>query len=377
MKKKILVCAYFAKNIGDDLFLKVLFDRYPHVNWELLTANRNYLQIFKAYKNVKIIYSYRDIHIGKHHFNLFFLVYQFVRYIKKYDAVVNIGGSIFMQSPAWQMKLAERDYLTSKLKAEKNFILGANFGPFQDDNFVSQYHELFTKYDDVCFRDSYSYNLFKDLENIRVAPDVVFNFKDKQADHCEKTIGFSTIHLKGRTELKKYTEQYNQKIAQLTEGYIEAGYQVKLFSFCENEGDLEGIHKIKNEVDAKYMNQISVIHYTGDFDKFLHEFKSCERIIGTRFHSLILAILYNLPFYPLIYSKKTSNFLADLGFENQGHHIKDIENLTINHVIAIESFSQMKDEQVFLDANRQFEKLDEFIGRRSEANDQTEALVCN
>ena len=31
--KQILVKAYLANNLGDDLFLKVLFDRYPNIRW--------------------------------------------------------------------------------------------------------------------------------------------------------------------------------------------------------------------------------------------------------------------------------------------------------------------------------------------------------
>lgn len=377
MKKRILVAAYFAKNVGDDLFLKVLFDRYPHVTWVLLTANRDYRKIFKAYKNVKITYSYRDVKIGKYHLNLFYLINKLLLGAKKYDAIVHIGGSIFMQSPAWRMKLAERDYLIHNFKAKRNFILGANFGPFKDRFFIKKYRDLFMKYDDVCFRDSLSYKLFKGLENVRYAPDVVLNLKDRQTNAPEKSIGISTINLENRAGLNKYTEQYNLKMAQLIKGYIEEGYQVKLFSFCESEGDLQGIEAIKGKIEPKYMESITVINYMGDLDGFLRAFKVCERIIGTRFHALILAMIYDQPFYPLIYSQKSSNFLADLSFQNQGCQIKDIEHLNINDVRSAEYFNQLKDKQVFSEASKQFEKLDAFIGQGSEANEQTKNVVCN
>lgn len=377
MKKRVLVTAYFAKNVGDDLFLKVLFDRYPHVNWELLTANRDYLKIFKTYNNVKITYSYRDIKINKYHFNPFFLINKLLQGAKKYDAIVHIGGSIFMQSPAWRMKLAERDYLIRKFKAKRNFILGANFGPFKDRFFIKKYRDLFMEYDDVCFRDSLSYQLFKGLENVRYAPDVVLNLNDRQTKSPRKVIGLSTIHLENRAGLKKYSERYNHKIAQLIEGYIEEGYQIRLFSFCETEGDLQGIKDIKRAVDPKYLKSIKVINYQGDLDAFLKDFKACERIIGTRFHALILAMIYDQPFYPLIYSQKSSNFLADLGFQNLGCQIKDIEHLTMNDIRTLENFNHLTDKQVFLEASKQFAKLDEFIGERGEENEQTKDVVCN
>lgn len=377
MRKRILVCAYFAKNVGDDLFLKVLFDRYPSIDWKLLTANRNYLKIFKDYKNVEITYSYRDAKLGKYQFNPFFIMNRILSNIKKYDAIVTIGGSIFMQGPAWQMKLKERDYLINQLKAKRNFIIGANFGPFHDQSFFNQYHKLLSTYDDICFRDSCSYEMFKGLDNVRLAPDVVLSISDQSSKKKEKSVGISTIQLEGRVDLSEYAQQYEQKIIAFIKRYIDEGYQVKLFSFCENEGDLQGIRDIENQLDVQYLNHVHVVNYTGDLTQFLNEFKRCERIIGTRFHALILAMKYKQPFYPLIYSAKTRNFLEDLGFEESGCTIKDIEHLNVEEIIDIKSFNNMRDEQVFLDAHQQFKKLDEFIGQRSEESGQKEDFICN
>lgn len=363
MKKRILVSAYFAKNVGDDLFLKVLFDRYPHVKWDLLTANRNYREVFKDYDNVNIIYSYRDITIRKKSYNLYFVMNKFFNSFKKYDAFIIIGGSIFMQSPAWKMKLTERDYLVNKFNKmnKKAFILGANFGPFTNKEFIEEYRNVFMKYDDICFRDTYSYELFKDMENVRLAPDVVFNFDDRERTHTKKTIGFSTIHLAAREGLRNYTDVYHKKITQLAEGYIEAGYEVRFFSFCQNEGDLKGINQIIDQVHPKHSSQIKIINYENDLNLFLDEFKRCETIIGTRFHSIILAMLYQQSFYPLIYSEKISNLLRDVNISNEGCTIQKIENLDVEHVIATAKHNKLENEQVFLDANIQFEKLDQFI----------------
>ncbi|HLS59505.1 MAG TPA: polysaccharide pyruvyl transferase family protein [Virgibacillus sp.] len=364
MKKRMLVNAYFAKNVGDDLFLKVLFDRYPHVKWDLLTANRNYRDLFKEYANVNIIYSYRDVAIGKKNVNLYFVMNKLFNRFRKYDAFIMIGGSIFMQSPAWKMKLAERDYLVNQFKKmnKKAFILGANFGPFTDKEFTRQYRDLFMKYDDVCFRDTYSYELFKDMDNVRVAPDVVFNLEDQKSKQTEKTIGFSTIDVASRESLRDYTAAYHDKIVQLAEGYIEAGYHIKLFSFCENEGDLKGIRQIKDQVKPTYRSHITISNYHDDLPSFLDEFKRCETIIGTRFHAIILAMLYQQSFYPLIYSGKVSNLLQDVNMSSEGCLIQEIEKLDVKHVIATAKYNKLVDEQLFADAAIQFEKLDQFIG---------------
>lgn len=377
MGKRILVYAYFAKNVGDDLFLKVLFDRYPHVKWELLTANRNYRKVFKDYPQVKIIYSYREVKIGRKYYNLFFTLNDLFLKYKKYDAIVSIGGSIFMQNDGWKKKLSNRKHIVKnfRLRDKKAFILGANFGPFKDEKFIEKYRGFFNQYNDICFRDSYSYHMFKDLSNVRMASDVVYNLEVNKKSRLEQSVGISTINLQSRSELKKYNQYYNEKIVSLIESYSEAGYKVKLFSFCENEGDLKGINHIKNKVSEKYRCKIETISYTGNLNSFLKEFQRCKIIIGTRLHSLILAMLNNQYFYPLIYNEKTSNILSDLGIENIGCHIKDIKKMDVHKVISKAGVTKLNSNQVFLSADMQFQKLDKFIGRRSDAASEKEVIV--
>ena len=45
--KKILVNAYTSLNFGDDLFLKILFDRYPNVKWILPRGGKIYKNLLK------------------------------------------------------------------------------------------------------------------------------------------------------------------------------------------------------------------------------------------------------------------------------------------------------------------------------------------
>ena len=92
--KKILVSAYDHKNFGDDLFLKILFDKYKDIEWVLETSVKQYGDIFSKYNNVKI------------EFNIFYRILRKLkllkilrnrRYFDRYDALIFIGGSIFMQ----------------------------------------------------------------------------------------------------------------------------------------------------------------------------------------------------------------------------------------------------------------------------------------
>jgi colanic acid/amylovoran biosynthesis protein len=361
-KKKILVSAYYATNLGDDLFLKIVFDRYPDIEWFLLTSNEIYLKTFKDYKNVHIIKTL-NIKLGKRNINLFNKLNENLLKFRKYDAFLNIGGSIFIESKDWEKGLITRGYLPGQFKKnnKKTFIIGANFGPFGNDLFAERHKEFFSKFDDICFRDSYSYYLFKDLDNVRYAPDVVFNLELENSKSPEKCIGFSIIDLKNRKGLTQHYLKYNEKVIQLVDNYVDLGYKIKFFSFCENEGDLNIINYIRSNVNPHYINQIKVINYEGDIDQFLDEYKTCESIVGTRFHSIILALLLNQGVFPIIYSDKTYNVLKDLSIENYCY-IKDIEKLEISEVVSISKVNKLKNKTILSKAVKQFEQLDAFIG---------------
>src|SRR5699024_10628833 len=74
---------------------------------------------------------------------------------RKYDAIVHIGGSIFIQKDNWNKSKKSKTLSNSM----PYFVLGANFGPYTDHLFYKYHYELFKNYRDICFRDNYSYQL--------------------------------------------------------------------------------------------------------------------------------------------------------------------------------------------------------------------------
>src|SRR5690625_2561833 len=124
-RKNVLVSAYFAQNVGDDLFLKSLFDRYENVNCYLLTSNKRYEKMFESYSHVNTFFSYREVM----NINMFISWARLVNHFKKYDAFIKIGGSIFMQNKEWEKTFERRHQLMNILKKHNipTFIIGANF----------------------------------------------------------------------------------------------------------------------------------------------------------------------------------------------------------------------------------------------------------
>src|SRR5699024_5874675 len=140
---------------------------------------------------------------------------------RRFDGLINIGGSIFMEKPGWREKFKSREILPKRLaKLNKSlFIIGANFGPYTEQGFFDSHNDFFAHFDDICFRNQYSYNYFNRRDNVRLAPDVVFNLKPNNVAK-ERSVGFSLINLRERTKLSTYYQVYNTKMIAMIENYM-------------------------------------------------------------------------------------------------------------------------------------------------------------
>src|SRR5699024_7019939 len=97
--KKILIRVYSATNLGDDLFIKILCNRYPSHKFYII-ADKKHSKPFKSIPNLKVINhaSFIDKVILKLGFR--FTSYNFLskKLAKRTDSVIHIGGSIFIEN---------------------------------------------------------------------------------------------------------------------------------------------------------------------------------------------------------------------------------------------------------------------------------------
>lgn len=366
--EKILVNGYFGVNFGDDLFFKILFERYS--NTKFYFYNNSYLQhlndkykcIYKEYNNVRVK-KYNKLRRLFEKVNNTAIV-NFIQYAQ-YDAAVFIGGSIFMETNIWENSYKEKlSTITYFFNMKKPiYVVGSNFGPFNTEKFKQNYIELFKKCKDVCFRDNYSFELFKEMGNVRVAPDIVFQLKPKNIEKNRNTLGISLIDLSERDDLLKYEEVYINKIVDIIEEAVSKGIKITLFSFCEAQGDMTIIQKVIKNVDVKSKSYIEIENYNGNIDGFLNKFESMENIIGTRFHACILSQVFGQGLYPIIYSDKTYNVLKDIGLNKEYTYIKDLDKLDPKHVLDVISKNKISDKKIFKEAEMQFKGLDSYVNK--------------
>ena len=134
-----------------------------------------------------------------------------------------------------------------------------------------------------------------------------------------------------------------------------------MFSFCELQGDKNAIEKIINKLEKNILNNVTVMEYKGQINELLKVFSSMEIVVGCRFHSIILSLLFNQGVYPIIYSDKTYNVLKDLHLDQHLTFIKDIEQLDVKEVLNSIQTNKLNDHRIFKEAQKQFKILDKYI----------------
>lgn len=354
--KKVFAEGYWKVNLGDDLFLKILCDRYKNVEFTVLADEQIYPKIssnLKVVDNTGFIYrvfnklSNRRLQCSKK-----------MNIVDKSNCVVYIGGAIFMQHNNYKRILTDR-YLKHN---KPYFIIGSNFGPYTDEDYKNFCRDkIFRKAEDVCFRENYSHELFKELDNVRHCSDIVFlldklNYKTKQ----EKRVVFSIIdcNYKGCLE---YKEQYMKKIVEMTQYFIKQNYKITYMSFCKVENDEQAINEIINILPKESKNSVTVYNYNGNVQEALELINSSETIVGSRFHANIIGLLLGKKIIPIGYSKKTENALRDINYLGEIIDIKDIANINIEEIIEKNTKYEFNIEQCTKDAEGHFKKLDYYL----------------
>jgi len=352
-KKPIFIRAYLRKNLGDDLFVKTVTEKFSNVKFEIC-SNFNYKNIFG--KNVKayggLVCNFINKSIQLLTLKRYSLVQLFIHFRK---VIIWIGGSIFMETTS-------TDKYTIKMPKNKSYyILGSNFGPYKTKEYLDIATNTFKNAKDVCFRESYSYEKFSNLSNVRMAPDLAFNLDlSKTKIENKKRVVISVINCKNRFS-KEISNAYEKNIANISEYFVKKDYEVVLMSFCKIEGDEKAIYSILKQIDSKYKEKVNTYFYRGNIQEALNVIGSCQIVIATRFHATILAISLEKIVIPIIYSKKTLNFLQDINFKGKYIDILTDEKIDIENIVYENTVNKRDSVKLKENAKAHFKLLDRIL----------------
>ena len=192
--KKVLLKYYCQRNFGDDLFVKIFAEQLSDSKIYIF-GNPKYLPKGLG-RNVRIspwswlrTLAAKAQASGNNRMISTFLsgVYNFTARSAGVwsDAIVEIGGSIFMEKPTTEGH-REIDFSVSKeiprvfshytdsRSDSKKFIIGANLGPVYSEDYFDRMEHVFAEYAHVCLRDYASKKQYQFDRYVGYAPDVGF-----------------------------------------------------------------------------------------------------------------------------------------------------------------------------------------------------------
>lgn len=368
---KVLIEAYTRLNLGDDLFIYAVINKYPNIDFYVISDFEGYDTIFKNNSNLHIIninkkndFPLNMLESGTIITNNMELK---IELLKRVDATIVIGGSMFIQSEKWrEWQIEYYKHLFYFSRWSPVFFIGCNFGPYYTEDYYNEFKEIFKQARDICFREKFSYDMFKDLDNVRYSTDVIFSLKpyiDKiiRTKKDKKRIGISIISLRDRKDLFNIEEAYFQKLKEIVSKYCKNGYKVSIFPFCNFEGDLEAAKYVYNLLDEDLKKNCKICEYKDDIKEYLYNISIQSKMICSRFHSIILSLMFNQEIYPLIYSDKSYNILHDLNYKGKYCYIKDIESLNVD-----EMYTEIKNNKLSIygleqKANSQFDAFENYL----------------
>lgn len=353
-KRKVFIMAYARANVGDDLFVITLLEKYKDINFYIGIKERVYAKAFEKYPNINIIENIEENFDNKNP--------------EDYDAYIYVGGSIFMEGgKVYNLDEGCNEFM--KKCHQKNipfFYVSSNFGPYQTQEYFDLATDTYKYCRDICFRDRYSYELFSDIPTVRYAPDLMFDIQEDSRSIIKDTVGISIIDMSIREKLKVFEESYIQCITNNIKKYIEQGKKVYLYSFCKEENDEVAIQNILQQIPEQYKNEIQKVYYNGNMEEFLEKYKSMEYMICCRFHAKILSAAYRQKMFILSYSKKIDNVIQDLQLANKYLRIEDLSSDTNIELNDFELLDKNKIEEIKVKSRHQLAKIDEWYLKEKE-----------
>ena len=343
--KKVFILAYSKVNLGDDLFVDILVNRYKNVQFFTRSIQEN-TYIYNKNANLHFKdYTLEDLaKISE----------------KEFDAIVYIGGSIFMEHAGGVERIKKLNAIATNCKQNNVpfFFISSNFGPYKTPEYKREVQKLMRNITDICFRDRKSYETFNKYPTVRYAPDVVFSYS-RPVRVKKDTVGISVLNFKYRKELKFYQRKYYEVLKISIINYIKLGKTVTLFSFCEYEGDEDSIDLIISELPERYMDKIQVERYRGKLDDFIKKYSCMEYFLCSRFHSMVLSAVFKQKVSILSYSNKIVNVIYDLHLSKEHYNVSEINDIKD---IKLEEYKELDIKNSIVEqSQKQFEEFDRFV----------------
>ncbi|RCU49460.1 colanic acid biosynthesis pyruvyl transferase WcaK [Corallincola holothuriorum] len=255
---------------------------------------------------------------------------------KKYDAVIQVGGSFFVD--LYGESQFEHS-LCAMLASKPIYMVGHSVGPFQIEGYNRLAGSVFKATKALYLREDVSLKLMQDanfsLENVREGSDTAWLVPPKKVAYPSEIKSFIS---KGRTvaiTLRKLApfdkrlgvsqEEYELAFSRIVNSLNDQGYQVIALSTCTGIDSYHNDDRMIAYSVGQNVTDSNAYHIAMDElnDVQLGSVLSdCVLTVGTRLHSAIISKNYGTPAIALNYEHKSLGIMQQLGLEDYAFEVK-------------------------------------------------------
>ena len=291
---KIQLMGYFDRNFGDDVMQLILADGMPEHDFYVSCAQKEFLGHFSGHENVHSAEKLPEI-----------------------DAVVNVIGTGFLYRSRLAMVSKALSLLREKgFSSSRTAVLdcSADMPKMALERFFMG-HDL-KQYGLISCRDQRSYQIMSELSKKSIVAcheDLVFAVDQKllSPKTGEGCLGIVPVY-------RLYSERnydYCVQLAKACDTYAEE-QQKKVLIFALDTGtenDLLSAMTIRRLM--KHADAAEIVPYDSKPEKIFSQMARCSKIISSRFHGVIAAILAGVPVSAVSDTSKLDILSEKLGFE--------------------------------------------------------------
>ncbi len=195
------------------------------------------------------------------------------------------------------------------------------------------------------YRDASSKEFMKslgvDTRRDLVYPDLVFrllpvrppNLEHPQARHI--TVGVGVMAFGGLYSTKndtKANDKYQTKLAEFVLWLLDRGYRVQLLmGGLEDQGAVDRLRKTVVAERPRLQEQQLIAEAASSRDDVMVQTAGTDIVIGTRYHSLIFALILGKPTISVGYTNYHAELMAEMGL---GDFCQQIDRLDVDVLIA-------------------------------------------